>query len=85
MQVFHEYLTDELGVNEYVSYVLYVGMFNLLILFVINLTCLGLTIVTGLVLGGIMVCITDMINTRRRQRLQAQVKYNTTLKILTLT
>jgi len=58
MQIFHEYLTDELGVNEYASYGLYIV----------------LTIITGLTLGGIMVCITDMINARRRVQHLKKVK-----------
>lgn len=58
MQIFHEYLTDEMGVNEYVSYGLYVV----------------LTIITGLTLGGIMVCITDMVNASRRSRHAQKMK-----------
>jgi len=58
MQIFHEYLTDELGVNEYASYAIYIV----------------LTVVLGLVLGGIMVCISDMIQSSRRRKLVHQQK-----------
>lgn len=38
MQTFHEYLTGELGVHEYVSYGLYVGMLEFIFLSS-NFTC----------------------------------------------
>lgn len=51
MQLFHEYLTQEKGVNTYAAYGLYFLM----------------TVVTGLFLGGVLVLITDFWNASREQ------------------
>jgi len=58
MQTFHEYLTGELGVHEYVSYGLYVV----------------LTVIIGLLLGGVMVFISDFLAARQKQKLALQQK-----------
>jgi len=58
MQLFHEYLTQEQGVNTYAAYGLYFLM----------------TVVTGLFLGGILVLITDFWNSSREQAAIAQQK-----------